>query len=159
MLVLSWNCQGIGRPLTVSNLRALHKAHCPDVVFLIETKNKQRMLEKIRRSLKFSDAYYIDPVGRSGGLALWWNSATGLNILNGRKNLITAEGIFSMGVYSYSGFMCFVYAPHDAASRSPVWNAIIQTTRNMGTTDGIFSGDICRWGKVVKIGPTWHQFS
>ncbi|GJV60623.1 reverse transcriptase [Tanacetum coccineum] len=84
------------------------------------------MLEKIRRSLKFSDAYYVDPVGRSGGLALWWNSATGLNILNGNKNLITAEGIFSTGVHSYSGFLCFVYAPHDAASRSPVWNAIIK---------------------------------
>ncbi|PWA71655.1 reverse transcriptase [Artemisia annua] len=72
------------------------------------------------------DAYYVDPVGRSSGLAIWWNSATGLSILNGNKNLIIVEGTFSARVLSYPGFLCFVYAPHDAASRSPIWNAIIQ---------------------------------
>ncbi|GKE81177.1 RNA-directed DNA polymerase, eukaryota, partial [Tanacetum coccineum] len=44
------------------------------------------------------------------------------------------------------------------ASLSNVWigklrlhaNVARFTTRNMGTGDGIFSGDICRWGKVIK---------
>lgn len=37
MIVLSWNCRGLGYPQSVPALRELVKAHKPDVVFLFET--------------------------------------------------------------------------------------------------------------------------
>ncbi|XP_028101030.1 uncharacterized protein LOC114300341 [Camellia sinensis] len=40
MLILSWNFQGMERPLTVQILKGLISTHCPTVVFLMETKNK-----------------------------------------------------------------------------------------------------------------------
>ncbi|PWA85745.1 Myc-type, basic helix-loop-helix (bHLH) domain-containing protein [Artemisia annua] len=64
--MLSWNCQGVGRPLTVSHLRELCQTHRAEVVFLMETKNKERRMESIRRSLHFSGYYYIHPAGLSG---------------------------------------------------------------------------------------------
>lgn len=129
MLVLSWNCQGIGRALTVSNLRELLKAHRPDVVFLMETKSKQHKMESIRRSLNFTSAFYVDPVGRSGGLALWWTSAIDLDIITCNKNLILSHGRVHSGTtptHLSHLSMCFVYAPHDRVSRVPVWDAITQ---------------------------------
>ena len=71
MLVLSWNYQGVGRSLTVSNLRELCRVHRPDIVFLMETKNREEKLESIRRSTYFNGHFYVNRVGSSGGLALW----------------------------------------------------------------------------------------
>nr|GEU52210.1 reverse transcriptase [Tanacetum cinerariifolium] len=113
---------------SVSNLRELHKAHSPDVIFLMETKNKQQKLERLRRSLHFASAYYVDPVGCSGGLALWWTSAIDPDIVTCNKNLIITQGKVSRGAMSaYLSHlsMCFVYAPHDRVSRAPVWDAIV----------------------------------
>ncbi|GKA58169.1 reverse transcriptase [Tanacetum coccineum] len=78
------------------DLRKLHRSHRPDVILLMETKNKKQILEKICRSLKFNKAYYVEPVGLAGGLALWWNSTTNLTIASGNKNLIIAEGIIEI---------------------------------------------------------------
>ncbi|PWA82942.1 hypothetical protein CTI12_AA174550 [Artemisia annua] len=67
---------GIGQSLTVSNLRELCRVHRPDIVFLMETKNKEKKLESIRRSTYFDGHFYVNPVGFSGGLALWWRPHT-----------------------------------------------------------------------------------
>lgn len=85
MLMLSWNCQGVGRPLTVSHLRELCRAHHPEVVFLMETKNKEKRMESIRRSLHFSGDFYIHPAGLSGGLALWWKDNINIHIISGER--------------------------------------------------------------------------
>ncbi|KAG5544350.1 hypothetical protein RHGRI_016936 [Rhododendron griersonianum] len=39
----------------------------------METKNKRSILESIRRRLHFNNGCYVDPIGKSGGLALWWS--------------------------------------------------------------------------------------
>ncbi|GKG13825.1 reverse transcriptase [Tanacetum coccineum] len=94
----------------------------------METKNKQQKLERLRRSLHFASAYYVDPVGCSGGLALWWTSAIDLDIITCNKNLIITQGKVSRGTTSaYLSHLsiCFVYAPHDRVSRAPVWDAIV----------------------------------
>lgn len=61
MLMISWNVQGLGRPLTFQILRGLCSTHRPMVVFLMETKNKQALLENFRRSLHFQNKCYVDP--------------------------------------------------------------------------------------------------
>ena len=35
----------------------------------------------------FDDSLYMDPVGLSGGLALWWKNEVGVRVLVGKKNL------------------------------------------------------------------------
>ncbi|PWA49961.1 reverse transcriptase [Artemisia annua] len=101
----------------------------------METKNQQHRLEKLRRSLHFDSAFYVDPVGRSGGLALWWTSSIDLDVLTFNKNLITAQASLYCGtrnVHLSLLSMCFVYAPHDRLSRAPVWDAIIHRSSRVG---------------------------
>ena len=122
MLVLSWNCQGVGRPLTVCNLRELCRVHRPDVVFLMETKNKQNKLESIRRSTCFNGHFYVDPVGRSGGLALWWRDNLAMQVLSGCKNMILVNGSCLSLSFNYKA--CFIYGPHSREERSMLWRKL-----------------------------------
>ncbi|GMP35785.1 hypothetical protein CsSME_00008110 [Camellia sinensis var. sinensis] len=74
----------------------------------METKNKRKLLEKVRGSLNFPDKYYVDPIGISGGLALWWVDGVGLDVRFKSKNIfrciISAPG---RGHWAAS----FIYAP------------------------------------------------
>ncbi|KAJ9178389.1 hypothetical protein P3X46_010276 [Hevea brasiliensis] len=81
MNLLSWNCQGVGNPLTVHNLKGLNAAHSPHFVFLMETKNKSQLVKKILNRCGFSDMVVVDPQGLAGGLAFAWNSDCTVSIV------------------------------------------------------------------------------
>lgn len=68
----------------------------PSIVFLMETKNKEAKLERIRRRLKFTNFAYVNPVGISGGLDLWWNDEFEVNVVKKDKNMINAKVYFSV---------------------------------------------------------------
>nr|GEW89154.1 putative reverse transcriptase domain, ribonuclease H-like domain, aspartic peptidase domain protein [Tanacetum cinerariifolium] len=92
---------GVGRPLTVSNLRELCRVHRPDVVLLLETKNKQNKLESIRWSTCFNGHFYVDSMGRSGGLALWWRDNLAINVEF--QEFINASNLFDV---PFNGLNC-----------------------------------------------------
>ncbi|GJY68232.1 hypothetical protein Tco_0471214 [Tanacetum coccineum] len=51
--------------VVVADLKQPHdKSRRPDVIFLMEMKNKQQKLERLCRSLHFASSYDVDPVGR-----------------------------------------------------------------------------------------------
>ncbi|TYG78784.1 hypothetical protein ES288_D02G088000v1 [Gossypium darwinii] len=79
MNILSWNCQGLRRSTTVRALNRLVRKHNPFIVFLIETKQKQEKLERIRNRMGFVEGFYVDPLGLSSGLALWWKIDYGIH--------------------------------------------------------------------------------
>ncbi|XP_058180015.1 uncharacterized protein LOC131298548 [Rhododendron vialii] len=112
MVMLSWNVQGIGRPLTFQILQGLCIVHRPLVVFLMETKNKRDTLELIR-SLHFQNSSYVDPKGIAGGLALWWTDEVILDVRYKTKNLMKC--VVSWPRMKNPWLVTFVYAP-------PVWN-------------------------------------
>ena len=72
MKMLSWNCQGLGRPLTVHNLKEICKSHSLEVVFMCETKNQPMYVMNILRKCGFMNNFLIDPRSIGGGLALGW---------------------------------------------------------------------------------------
>ena len=61
--------------MTIHALRELKNKYDPDVVFLMETKNKSRKLEGMRQKLRFDEGVYVEPEGLSEGLALWWKDS------------------------------------------------------------------------------------
>lgn len=75
MKLLSWNCRGLGRPRTCHQLRSMVQLHSPDFIFLSETKNKQKKLESVRRSIGMKNGFWLDPIGLSGGLGIFWNDS------------------------------------------------------------------------------------
>lgn len=73
MKLLSWNCQGLGSPLTIRALRALVAQDQPNLIFLMETKNQEHMVQSLRRRMKYPNSFLVNPDGISGGLAFFWD--------------------------------------------------------------------------------------
>ena len=55
MKALFWNCQGIGPALIVQALKELGRKYGPDLVFLMETRNKMEVLERMRRRVRYEN--------------------------------------------------------------------------------------------------------
>lgn len=50
--------------------------------FLMETKTSSVILESVRIRLGFHDCLTVNPVGRSGGLAMLWKEESSLEVVN-----------------------------------------------------------------------------
>lgn len=62
--------------------------HLPDFLFLLETKNSSSYVLKLRSLLGYDHCYLVDPMGLSGGLALFWKSKYEVNILSAQQELL-----------------------------------------------------------------------
>jgi hypothetical protein len=54
----------------------------PNFVLLVETLSKKKSLERISIRMGFDDLFVVEPIGRSGGLALLWKEERDLEIYN-----------------------------------------------------------------------------
>ena len=59
MSCLSWNCRRLGNPQTVDELVTLVGKKDPNVVFLIETKSNDEVIEKVRRKIQFAHKFVV----------------------------------------------------------------------------------------------------
>ncbi|GAV83599.1 hypothetical protein CFOL_v3_27048 [Cephalotus follicularis] len=73
MIVLSWNCRGLGNPRVVRALSDLTRKEVPNCVFLVETCLMTQEMEQIRKRLHFKNCLTVNPEGRKGGLAMLWD--------------------------------------------------------------------------------------
>ena len=80
MNLLSWNCRGLGNPTVVRDLCQLTKEKKPTILFLMETKCRRHKMEYLWVKMGFDCMFVVDPIGRSGGLALCRNDADSLEI-------------------------------------------------------------------------------
>lgn len=60
MILLGWNCQGLGQPRTVRVLKEMSKSHKPDILFLSETLKEGNKVEAIASRLGFSNWFAVD---------------------------------------------------------------------------------------------------
>jgi hypothetical protein len=106
MSLLCWNCQGLGNLWIIQELQSLVKNKKPHFLFLIETKVKVGVLQRLRYSLGFGGLLQVDPIGRSGGLAFYWKSETDVEILNYSQRHISASInlVQSNDVWTFTGF-------------------------------------------------------
>lgn len=131
MRLISWNCRGFGAALTIKELKDNCFKYKPQMVFLMETKQLQRRLEGLRRkTFKFDDSCYVDPVGLSGGLALWWSNDLNVQILYKSKNIIHAaiDGV----CLSQSCLISFVYGPPCGSQKEAFWRKLSDLSPRFG---------------------------
>lgn len=81
MSIVVWNCQGLRAELTIPNLFDIGWKYRPNVVFLMETKNKKEWCDRVIHKIRMEGAYYVEPNGISRGLALWWQKEVQLRVL------------------------------------------------------------------------------
>ena len=74
MNCLSWNCHGLGNPQIEDELVALVTVKDPKIVFLMETKAKKYILERVGSRIQFTNLFVVPRVNTGGGLALFWKS-------------------------------------------------------------------------------------
>jgi hypothetical protein len=72
MNLLSLNCRGLGLEAAVGEVRDLIRSYNPAVVFLCETKQKKKVMDRLQGSLGFRHGVCVEGKGNGGGLALWW---------------------------------------------------------------------------------------
>jgi hypothetical protein len=119
MNILSWNCWGLGNPRTVLDLCQMVKEKRPNFVFLIETLCFQDRMEWIRVKLGFASCFMVNPVGRSGGLALLWREVGPLEIFNYSRRHINAT-VMGEGNNLHWKLTCF-YGHPVVSSRAKSW--------------------------------------
>ncbi|KAK8563527.1 hypothetical protein V6N12_035673 [Hibiscus sabdariffa] len=89
MAFISWNVRGLGKKDIVRALNnAIFKFH-QSIVFLSETKQNNRYFVEIIMKMKFSNAFYIDPLGIAKGLELWWKVDSKITIISSETKHIT----------------------------------------------------------------------
>ena len=118
MILLSWNCRGLGNLRTVHALQSLVKTQGPGVLFLMETKLDSGEMESIRVLLGFNNMFVIPSHGRSGGLVMLWRQEMGLEIRNYSRHHIDCGVSDTEGkVWRLIGF----YGHLEAHKRSESW--------------------------------------
>ncbi|KAK8562023.1 hypothetical protein V6N12_049078 [Hibiscus sabdariffa] len=127
MAMLAWNVRGLGIKDTVRALKNAAFKYKADIIFLCETKQKKRYIEKIRMKRKQKNAafkynaFYVEPDGIAGGLALWWSNNVKLSILRYEKNFIDTK-ISISGETDWFG--TFIYAPPYTEDKQKFWETL-----------------------------------
>jgi hypothetical protein len=115
MKILSWNCRGLGNPTAVRALKKILRRHCPDLVFLMDTRLKATD-SKAKSTLAcgpLSNMFLIDcntlNGHRSGGLAALWNDSVSVDVINANNTYIDMyltscndlNSWYATGMYGY----------------------------------------------------------
>jgi exonuclease III len=81
MSCLSWNYCGLGNTAIVNVLRELTKKFAPSVLCVLETQIHKTRVEALKGTLGFANSFAVSSSGRSGGLGIFWNNNTRVEIL------------------------------------------------------------------------------
>ncbi|GJY49333.1 reverse transcriptase [Tanacetum coccineum] len=100
--------ESLGNPWTVGHLHTLVKDSSPSIMFLMES----RMHDSEVAGLKFSFPQYnllvVNPVGRAGGLLLFWKKECDLSVASFSKNHIDFVVKEDSGIaWRCEGWICF----------------------------------------------------
>jgi exonuclease III len=74
MMLITWNCRGLGNGPAIRGLLDIQKREAPDILFLAEMKHDGKWMDWLRWKLEMPNMVTVDSEGSSGGLALFWRS-------------------------------------------------------------------------------------
>lgn len=109
MKIISWNCRGLGNGPAVQSLLDLGRVEGPDILFLCETRMKEKQLGRFRWLMGLPNmvAWKDDSTGR--GVALFWRKELNVSLRSyGRRHVdvdvLAEEGLVwrLTGVYGES---------------------------------------------------------
>ena len=122
MTMMSWNCQGLGRAqdLVIPRLWEMRQDHFPDILFLMETKQKRDTLVDIQTWLGYDRIMNVNPIGYSGGLALMWKNSVYIDFKYVDKHLLD----FHVQFGKFGFFISCVYGEPARCDRPKLWERL-----------------------------------
>ncbi|XP_013745364.2 uncharacterized protein LOC106447969 [Brassica napus] len=145
---MSWNCQGLGNPLTVQRLREIKRTIFPDIIFLCETKNPSAFVLDKTQQLGYEYHDLIPPTGHgAGGLALLWKEEIKLEVLDATPNLYDTRIEYQDKVF----YASFIYGDTDKQKRKVLWQYLVSLAEMRDSSwfiTGDFNDLICNEEKV-----------
>lgn len=120
MRILSWNCQGSGNTPTVRHLQEIQGLYLPEIIFLSETKNKRWYLEDLVVKLGYCDLRTVEPMGRSGGLAVMWKESVKMEVLLANRRMMDFKVKWKDIIF----YLTYVYGDIVKNNRSAVWERL-----------------------------------
>ncbi|XP_070677800.1 uncharacterized protein [Malus domestica] len=130
MKLICWNCQGIGRDLTIANLMEQNWLHSPEVVALLETKNNSQRFRFLKRRLGMSCMHAIEPRGIAGGLCVFWKDAKDVVLVKYGEFFI--EVLIADGVRNLRWRLVVVYASTVACTRAQQFEVLRTRLASLG---------------------------
>lgn len=126
MNCISWNCQGLGAPRAIRDLKTLIRSHQPKLLFLMETRLPHRQLSFLKHQLGFTRGVMVERTGLGGGLILLWHEfdVHHLNFSHGHIDTWISNWLPTGSCY-YRGF----YGHWQASQRCHSWALL----RRIGT--------------------------
>jgi hypothetical protein len=136
MNLLSLNCRGAGLAATVGELRDLCRSYNPEVVFLCETKQKVKYMDRIKWSLGFSNGVTVDCQGKSGGMVLWWKNGVNVSVRPWSQYYIDAAINFNGQTWRFNG----IYGEPRSDLRNKTWE-VLRYLRSQDDLPWLCAGD------------------
>ncbi|KAL0340133.1 UNVERIFIED_CONTAM: hypothetical protein Sradi_4530100 [Sesamum radiatum] len=121
MSLLVWNCQGLRGPWTIRTLGDLIRANNPSLVFLAETKCASRQVEVLKRKFELNGVC-VPSVGKSGGLAVFWDKSVSVQLQNYSQNHIDLSVQIEEGqpYWRFTG----IYGEPESSKRISTWHLL-----------------------------------
>ncbi|KAL1197127.1 hypothetical protein V5N11_002006 [Cardamine amara subsp. amara] len=89
-------------------------------MFLIETKQKLEYVTSLQKSLGYDKIFTVEPLGLSGGLAVFWKQSYNVEVLYADNRIIDVKVMLGSRVFVIS----FVYGDTVRALRNQVWERL-----------------------------------
>ncbi|KAL5553189.1 hypothetical protein UlMin_040590 [Ulmus minor] len=120
MIILAWNCRGLGQSSAIYDLKALVRDSKPDILGLMEAKISNAAMKIHLRRLRFESSIYFPLVGLSGGICVTWKDHIDLEPMSVSKNLVSSL-IFS-NLVSTPWLLSVVYGSVRSVEKRSFWN-------------------------------------
>ncbi|KAL8531098.1 hypothetical protein ACS0TY_007925 [Phlomoides rotata] len=120
MIILSWNCRGLGHPATIPFICELVRARRPVIIFLFETLSPSYRLEELHVKLGFDSCFNVDCIGHIGGISILWKASSVCSVLDFSQNHIDLKVLGPLGDWRVIKF----YGFPSRAQRQSSWNLL-----------------------------------
>lgn len=94
--------------------------YSPDIIFLSETKNKRWYLEDVVEKLGFHGLRTVDPIGKSGGLAVLWKETCNISVYQANNMIMDLQ----VSWRDKSFYLTGVYGEPVKGNRNGVWERL-----------------------------------
>lgn len=121
MVVLAWNCRGLGNVNSMGSARDLIDTHHPDIFIITETRMNSGRAEEVANRLHFGGFAATETIGLRGGILLLWNKEElEVSIIGSTEQEIHA--IIQVKKFNYSWLCSAIYASPRLGERLLLWN-------------------------------------